>query len=425
MTGRGRYANVLTIDGWRRRSSGQAAPRGGKSRLRNGLGEPALPEKRSEKRPDKQPAEQPGRPRGLVSLVEVARRAGVSTATAGRALGGYGYASRDIRERVREAATALGYRPNRLARGLITGRTQTIGVVAGDIESAFYASAIRSIGDVARAGGFGVIVTNSDERPELEREAVELLMEKRVDGIIVSPCDLDRPQHLLDAAAAGCAVVQIDRVADGLAADAVTVDNVGAARRCVARLLAAGHRAIGFLGELELGYRGDVASFLALAERGPPEPHALYPSWQRLLGYLAAHREAGLPVEPRRIGRAGAYSVAAARAATLELLARGPRPTALFTGDGTMSVGALEAITTLGLAIPAELSLIGFDDLDWMKFVGPGITAASQPVREMGQAAAELILARIGGDGAPPRHVELPARLIERRSVAPPAGAVV
>ncbi|MFO1061058.1 MAG: LacI family DNA-binding transcriptional regulator [Dongiaceae bacterium] len=371
---------------------------------------------------DKPSSKPTDKPRGRVSLVEVARRAGVSTATAGRALGGYGYASPDIRERVRAAATALGYRPNRLARGLITGRTQTIGVVAGDIESAFYSSAIRSIGDVARAAGFGVIVTNSDEQPELEREAVELLMEKRVDGIIVSPCDLDRPQHLLDAVAAGCAVVQIDRVAAGLAADAVTVDNVGGARQCIARLVAAGHRAIAFLAELEIGYRGDVASFLALAERAPPDPHALYPSWQRLLGYLAAHREAGLPVEPRLIGRTGAYSVAAARSATLELLGRAPRPTALFTADGTMSVGALEAITTLGIAIPDGLSLIGFDDLDWMKFVGPGITAARQPVHEMGRAAAELILARIGGDAAPPRHLELPAQLTERRSVAPPAG---
>jgi len=361
------------------------------------------------------------RPPGKVSLVEVARRAGVSTATAGRVLGGYGYSSEAIRDRVREAAAGLGYRPNRLARGLITGRTQTIGVVAGDIESAFYASAIRSVGDVARSHGFGVIVTNSDENLQLEREAVQLLMEKRVDGLIVSPSDLNRPKHLIDAVAAGCPIVQIDRVARGLEADSVTVDNVGAAQLCVERLVAAGHRRIGFLAELEIGYLGDVASFLELVATAPPEPHTLYPSWQRLLGYLAAHRAAGLAIDPRLIRRVGAYSVAAARAATHDLLSRAQRPTALFTGDGTMSVGALEAITALGLAIPAALSLICFDDLDWMKFVGPGITAASQPVHEVGRAAAELILSRINGDAGPVHRIVLPVPLTERRSVEPPA----
>src|SRR5258708_36260677 len=118
-----------------------------------------------------------------VTIIEVARSAGVSTATAGRVLGGYGYASGDIKYRVREAAEALGYRPNRLAKSLITGKTQTIGVVAGDIESPFYASVLRGIGDVARGEGFGVIVTNSDEEPALEREAVQLLLEKQVDGL--------------------------------------------------------------------------------------------------------------------------------------------------------------------------------------------------------------------------------------------------
>jgi LacI family transcriptional regulator len=338
-------------------------------------------------------------------------------------LGGYGYSSEEIRDRVREAAAGLGYRPNRLARGLITGKTQTIGVVAADIESAFYASAIRGIGDVARSHGFGVIVTNSDENLQLEREAVQLLMEKRVDGIIVSPSDLNRPKHLLDAVAAGCPIVQIDRVAKGLKADSVTVDNVGAARQCVERLIAAGHREIGFLAELEIGYLGDVASFLGLVATTPPDPHALYPSWQRLLGYLGAHRAADLPIDIRLIRRVGAYSVAAARAATLDLLSQETRPTALFTGDGTMSVGALEAITALGLAIPAELSLICFDDLDWMKFVRPGITAASQPVHEMGRAAAELILSRINGDAAPIHRIVLPVPLTERRSVEPPPAA--
>ena len=111
----------------------------------------------------------------------------------------YGYSSPEVQEKVRAAAATLGYRPNRLAKGLITGKTQTIGVVVGDIESPFYASVLRGIGDVARRGGFGVIVTNSDENAELEREAVQLLLEKQVDGLIVSSTCVDEPDHLREA----------------------------------------------------------------------------------------------------------------------------------------------------------------------------------------------------------------------------------
>ena len=117
-----------------------------------------------------------------------------------------------IQERVRKAAEALGYRPNRLARGLITGKTQTIGVVAGDIESPFYASVLRGIGDVARGRGFGVIVTNSDESRQLEQEAVQLLLEKQVDGLIVSSTVVDETSHLARRARSNCPVVQFDRV---------------------------------------------------------------------------------------------------------------------------------------------------------------------------------------------------------------------
>jgi LacI family transcriptional regulator len=360
---------------------------------------------------------------GKVTIIEVALRAGVSTATAGRVLGGYGYTSDEIRDKVRRAAAALGYRPNRLARGLITGKTQTIGVVAGDIESAFYASALRGIGDVARGRGFGVIVTNSDENSRLEREAIQLLREKQVDGIIVSPADLDRSGHLREAMKSGCPVVQFDRVAHRLGMDSVTVDNQGAAERCVDLLLRAGHRRIGIIAELEKSGVGDVEQFVHHVAADSPQPRALYPSWQRLRGYLEAHRKAGVPVDLRLIRRVGAYSVRAGRDQTLDLLSGPAAPSALFTGDGLMSAAAMEAIATLGLVIPDDLSLVCFDDLDWMKFMRPGITALAQPVLDIGKAAAELVLDRIENPTAPACHRVLPATLAERGSVAGPSRA--
>jgi LacI family transcriptional regulator len=357
-----------------------------------------------------------------VTIIQVAERAGVSTATAGRVLGGYGYSSDPVRDRVHAAAEALGYRRNQLARGLITGRTQTIGVVAADISSDFYASAMRGIADVARGESVGAILANSDENLEREREAVQLLLEKRVDGLIVSPCDLGKAGHLRAAVASGCPVVQIDRVAEGLPADSVTVDNRAAAKECAALLLAAGHTRIAFVAELESSSIGTVPKFANAAATRDLDPRTLYPSWQRLLGYLDAHRQAGVPIDLDLVIRVGAYSVDAAKSAVVELLRRGDeqRPTAVFAGDGMMSTGAMAAIAELDVMVPEELSFVCFDDLDWMTFVGSGITSVVQPVLQMGTTAANFLLARIAGDTSDYRHVVLPAQIAERGSIAPP-----
>ena len=209
------------------------------------------------------------------TLIEVARQAGVSSATAGRVLGDYGYSSPEVQEKVRAAAAMLGYRPNRLAKGLITGKTQTIGVVVGDIESPFYASVLRGIGDVARRSGFGVIVTNSDENAGLEREAVQLLLEKQVDGLIVSSTCVDEPDHLRKAISGNCPVVQFDRVAMDLETDTVVLDNVSVTRAGVTKLIEAGHRRIGVLAELGPGMDKDLASFVAQANPSDARSSAL------------------------------------------------------------------------------------------------------------------------------------------------------
>jgi LacI family transcriptional regulator len=361
-----------------------------------------------------------GRERAGISLIDVARAAGVSTATAGRALGGYGYASEAVAERVRAAAKTLGYRPNRLARSLITGRTQTIGVVASDIASPFYSAVIRGVADAIQARGFGVIVTNSDERLPLEQQAVRLLLEKQVDGIIIAPCELASPKHLTEAVASGCPVVQVDRAALGLRADSITVDNVGAARACIRALTEAGHRRIGFVGELIMEEPADLEDVIRRCTKLSPGEHGVAPSLLRLNGYLAGCRDAGIATDPHLIRRLGLYSAAAARAAVLDLIGSPRPPTALFTSDGAMSTGAMEAIAALELDIPDDLSLVCFDDLDWMQFYGRGVTAASQPAREIGGQAADLLLRRIEGDREPPRHIILPVPLSMRRSIAPP-----
>ncbi|TLM81288.1 LacI family transcriptional regulator [Pseudarthrobacter sp. NamE2] len=355
-----------------------------------------------------------------VTITQVAAEAGVSTATAGRVLGGYGYASSEVATRVEAAARKLGYKPNTLARGLVTGRSQTIGVVAADIDNAFYARVLRGIGDVARPRGFGVILTNSDENLEREREAVQLLLEKRVDGLIISPCDVQGPEHLRSLIAGGIPTVQVDRAAYDLAADSVTVDNRGAAREAIAHLLETGHKRIGIIAELEQTESASLEDFVAQAPYSPVAAETLYPSWQRLLGYLDAHRDAGVPVQTRLIRRAGAYSSEAARSEAIRLLEYGHRPTAVFAADGTMAHGLMQAIASLKLKVPDQLSVVCFDDLEWMTFMQPAITAIHQPVHRIGSLAAELLLARIAGEASVPKHNVLEARLNKRDSVGPP-----
>jgi len=356
-----------------------------------------------------------------VTITQVAAEAGVSTATAGRVLGGYGYASSEVATRVEAAARKLGYKPNTLARGLVTGRTQTIGVVAADIDNAFYARVLRGIGDVARPRGFGVILTNSDENLEREMEAVQLLQEKRVDGLIISPCDVQGSEHLHSLIAGGIPVVQVDRAAYNLAADSVTVDNRGAAREAVAHLLERGHERIGIIAELEQAENGSLEDFVARAAQSPVAAATLYPSWQRLLGYLDAHRDAAVPVQAHLIRRVGAYSSEAAHNEAIHLLEHQRPPTAVFSADGTMSRGVMQAIADLKLEVPDQMSLVCFDDLEWMAFMQPAITAVHQPVHRIGSMAAELLLARIAGEASVPKHNVLEARLNKRDSVAPPS----
>ncbi|MGE3365338.1 MAG: LacI family DNA-binding transcriptional regulator [Rhizobiaceae bacterium] len=362
----------------------------------------------AQKRPDK------------VTIADVARSAGVSTATAGRVLGEYGYSSAEIRDKVRNSAEQLGYRPNLLARSLITGRTKTIGVVTGDIQSPFYASIVRGISDVARTQGFGVIVTNSDERLDREVEAVQLLLEKQVDGLIVSPFDLQGSHHLHAAVDSGFPVVQIDRMVKHFAADSVTVDNRGAARDCVAFILATGHRRIGMIAELVRSDFESVEEFAAAIKRSAVDTRFLFPSWQRLYGYIEAHMDAGIEFDPTLVPPVRTYSAEAGKKETMNLMRRREPPTALFTADGLMSAAAMDAITSLGMQVPADLSLACFDDLDWMRFSKPGITAIAQPLTEMGETAANLILERINGEAGEPSHLALRPTLTVRGSVVRP-----
>jgi LacI family transcriptional regulator len=366
----------------------------------------------------------PSRP----TIPDVAREAGVSVPAAGRALGGYGYVSQDMRQRVLAAAERLGYRRNSLARSMVTGRTHTIGFVGSDIENSFFARAMRGISDAAHAHEYQVILTNSDEDPNQERASVQLLLEKRVDGIIVAPADPDHAEHLEAAIRDGTPVVLLDRDIDSLAADSVVVDNVVGAETAVAHLIELGHQRIAVIGTR----RGPMPVFGAgtfQAEAAAAvDPQLLRPGAARVLGYLRAHAAAGLTVQPElvRIGaepqlpRAGLQRRVVALAETSAVLQVDDPPTAIFTTDSDMSHGAIQAIREAGLRVPLQVSVVGFDDLDWATLLEPPLSVVEQPAYELGNAAVERLVARIEGDERPPRRIVLSTRLLLRASTAPP-----
>lgn len=347
------------------------------------------------------------------TLHDVARLAGVSVSTTSRGMGGYGRIAPATRELVQAAAATLGYRRNELARSMITGHTHTIGVICADMGSPFFAEALRAISDRAALNGFSTLIVNTDERLDVEINALALLREKQVDGVIAAPADVRQVEHLAEFHRDGRPIVLLDRSSSKLRVDSVTVDDVEAVERCVEMLIRQGHRRIGIVTEL----RDREARWQRMIER--PE-HArrntLNPSSRRLLGYLHAHQTAGLEIHPELIARTGATSSEAARAAARRLLDDKNPPSAIVSVDNATSVGAYGAVRERGLVVPDDVSFIAFDNLDWTTLVSPALTVIEQPVYALGTTAADLLIARIHGASTGPRALRLATTLIERGS---------
>lgn len=354
-------------------------------------------------------------PPGHPTLDDVAAEAGVSRATAARVLGGYGPSSTSARERVLEAATRLRYRPNALARGIRSGTTRTIGVVVSDIQLAFFSQAVRGIADTARAAGFEVILANTDEDVSVERAAVGVMMDKRVDGLIVAPADPLDIGHLEEVRERGIAVVLFDRGAPGMRCDMVVVDNIAATRNAVRHLVRLGHDRIAILAEALTAIPADVLA------QGRPSVDGGVTSRLRQVGWAAALRSTGLPVTEDLVLRAR-YDRTDARRVTKEALGREVPPTAIVTTDETMTLGALDAIRDLGLRVPGDVSLIGFDDMPWTTLIQPPLTVVAQPVHEIGTTAGSRLLRRIEGFDGPPETVVLRTSFMLRGSTGAPRG---
>jgi LacI family transcriptional regulator len=330
------------------------------------------------------------------TLHDVARAAGFSVSTTARALGNYGRIAPATREAVRAAAAELGYRRNSLARSMITGRTETIGVVCADMGSPFFAEALRGISDRAKSLGFSILIVNTDEDLAAEVDAIALLREKQVDGLIVAPADVQHVDHLTSFQSEGRPLVLLDRSSAAIQADSVAATSSTAT-------------------ELRVEREADWATLLFPLD--DVDRRTLNPSSRRLLGYLRAHASRGVTVQPDLVARTGATSVESARQATLTLLSSDAPPTAIVTVDNSTSVGAYGAVRSLGVLVPQDVSFIAFDNLDWTTLVTPALTVVEQPVHALGVKAADLLVGRISGtDTTAVADHMLQTRLIERQS---------
>ena len=354
------------------------------------------------------------RKRGPATITDVARAAGVSRATAARALGGYGYVSEQVRVAVAEAAARLRYRPNAVAKSMSTGETRTLAIVVADIGQLFFADLVRGFTDVARAAGFDTVVLNTDEHIELERDAVQVAIDKRLDGVALTTAARSRRDvaHLVELEEAGIPLVLADRVVEGFVADAVLVDNRTASASAVLRLVERGHRRIGLVwGPSTAPQAADRTALLRAARRD------VWTSAERFRGYLDAHDSAGLVVDTSRVV-VGERTFEAATSALLAMLRSRDRPTALFATEGTATLAAVGAVRAAGLRCPDDVAVIGFDDTPWAAMTDPALTMLDQPARELGRLTARRLLDRIEDASLERTVQELEIRLIERASDA-------
>jgi LacI family transcriptional regulator len=323
---------------------------------------------------------------------DVAALAGVALKTVSRVFNDVPTVDPQLASRVRTAAEKLGYRPNLTASSLRRGdrRTGTIGLLLDNVANQFSGTLQRAVEDVAHDAGVQVLTGSLDTDPAREKLLARILIDRRVDGLIIMPVGSEHG-YLAAEQQAGTPVVFVDREPSLVGADLVVTANLDGALTGVAHLLAAGHRRIGYLGD----------------------------AWQistardRFAGYADALRAAGLQPDPQLV-RHELSTIESAERAAGQLLDSVQAPTALFASRNSVTVGAIRALRARGLQ--DVTALVGFDDLLLADLLQPGLTVVSQDPAAMGTRAARLLFDRINGDHSPTSRHVLPAALIPRGS---------
>ena len=346
-------------------------------------------------------------PKKPVTLADIAAKASVTPMTVSRVLNSAGYVNSETRERVMRVAREMNYRRNGLARGLKRQRTETVGMVIGDIANPFAAELSRGVREVLEAKGYSLFICVSEHTAKEDVQAFDSLADHRADGIIVatraSKSGNERLTELIDS---GIPVSLIGRDFRHPHADLVMADNLTGGYEATRHLIALGHKRIGFIGiSLTQGLR-----------------------LRRFQGYVEALNEHGLTVEEELIvgGRNGAEQMPGYSTeemgydGMMKLLELKHRPTAIFARNDYTAMGALNAIKRAGLRIPEDIAIVGYDDIPLASHTSPTLTTVRQPTREQGRTAAEFLLRRIQEDREQPRREKtFNCELVVRESTDP------
>ena len=300
-------------------------------------------------------------------MKDIARRTGLGLATISSYFNG-GNVREKNRIKIEAAIEELHYEVNEVARGLKTNATRTIGVVIPELNNTFCAEIITGMEDVLRSHGYATIVCDCRTDRKLEQEAVEFLIRRRVDGIINMPVD-EEGKHLRKFQKTGKPIVLIDRRIQGISCDSVLVDNRKAAEDAVQCFIKNGHRNIGIIGG----------------------PEGIFTAQERLSGYSKALKEAGIPIRGSLIFH-GDYTIQGGVRGLEELVRSNPDMTAVFVTNYEMTMGAMIGVNELGIKIPEQLSMIGFDNLQFARACNPKLTIVSQPTDGIAREVARIML---------------------------------
>lgn len=333
-----------------------------------------------------------------VTIDDVARLAGVSKSTVSFVLNNRPSISASTRDRVREVIRKLNYQPNQIARSLSSRQTRSIGLVVKQIDNPYFTKIMRGVFEYFSGCGYTVLLGSSELQPDREKSSLEALLRQRVDGLILSPLqgsDADM-SHLSLISQNQVPLVLLEKVAN-VAANVVDIRNEGAAFEAVSYLIGLGHRRIAY-------YSG---------------PDYSMHNRERLTGYRRAMMEHGIPFPASGVRQAGVYLEDGYAAAKTQFSMTGERPTAVFCFNDLVAIGVMNALMELGLRIPEDVSVIGFDDIEFCGSVRVPLSSIRVPAYEMGKAAADLLMQQIGkADSVLRETVELEATLMPRASCA-------
>jgi LacI family transcriptional regulator len=328
--------------------------------------------------------------RSRVTLAQVADLAGVSPTTVSHVLSGKRMVGAATRGHVQDAIRQLGYRPNNIARSLRTSRSRMVAVVVPDITNPFYSVLTRGLADGVYDAGYGTYVCNTDGIAQRETTFLEDVLDRGVDGIVMA--SVNPSAGGVGAAALGTPIVCIGGTLDHSDADLVTADDEVGSRCATQHLISRGAVRIAMI-------------------QGPPETGSA-----RDQGYRSALAENGLAPDPVLMVR-GDWTRAGGRRAMHALMAMADRPDAVFCANDLTAIGAVDAARDLGLVIPGDVAIVGFDDVDAATIVSPTLTTVRNPAYDTGYAAGELLLSRMLGDYTHEgRTVVLPCPLVRRQS---------